>query len=153
MDMAQRTYKRSTKHYSGCKHVQHHLQQSTICLCCIGIVSYLNRSIARNQLGVVEQWYLGHYEYHKRNRLTNIRFQISPGSWNGRQRRVLRLNPIKRPTKRSMDRARGDECCGLGTNFSLFCRTPPHITHHIRIHVEKQRERKRESGRGRGHGA
>lgn len=53
--------------------------------------------------------------------LTSIRFQIIPGIWNGKHRRVRRLKPIKRPTKRSMERANGDECCGLGTYFSLFC--------------------------------
>lgn len=54
--------------------------------------------------------------------LTSMRFQINPGSWNGRQRRVRRLKPMRRPAKRSMDIASGDECCGFGTNFSLFCR-------------------------------
>lgn len=39
---------------------------------------------------------------------------------------MRRLRPIRRPTNRSMDRASGVECCGLGTYFSLFCRHDPH---------------------------
>lgn len=132
--MAQRKYKRSEiivplETYQ----VRHNLQQST----CIGAISISYRIITVPMLE--SSWdllsnarcYVTRY-YYKRYGLTSTRFQINPGSSNGRQRRVRRLNPIKRPTKRSMDRARGDECCGLGTNFSLFCRIPAHTTptHH-----------------------